>query len=221
MAEVPLSLTELSGDEGPEERERSEQTLPAAPSQDIAAIVRGELARAQAEWAEQLRQTQDELRTEKARWQDVRRAMTGKPDDTADPDTVFFRSPTEQLQALRQDITRELRAEYQAEQKRASFWRGFYDENPELEGLQEFVDITMARHPELADMPVSKGSEVLAQKTREMVLQATQKVRRATGSGNEVQFERGGRRRGRQEEPEEAPTSLAAELKLLKGGQAS
>jgi hypothetical protein len=68
-------------------------------------------------------------------------------------------------------VAKQLRAEYQQDRGRTEFWSGFYDRHSDLRNDRDLVELILDRNlKDLADMPVEKGYDRLAELTRERIL---------------------------------------------------
>ena len=76
--------------------------------------------------------------------------------------------------SIRDEITSELTSTYKRDQGERDFWGDFYKSNDDLKADDDLVKATLQKHlAELADLPVAKASERLAELTRERIMRYT------------------------------------------------
>jgi len=96
---------------------------------------------------------------------------------TADPDwdNLLFNNPKEAMKLhakmVREEVTKELRADYQRDQGTKAFWDKFYAKNKDLKDDHDLVEVTLNTHlPDLANIPTDDAMEKLSELTRERIL---------------------------------------------------
>ena len=130
--------------------------------------------------AERLEREVRELKAENARIANrippAQVQATPEPEEEeVDWDNLIFTDPKKALdltaERVRREVTRELRGEYQREQSTTRFWTEFYKKNDDLKADKDIVEMMLSKHmADLADVPVDKAMEKLADLTRERVM---------------------------------------------------
>lgn len=125
----------------------------------------------------------DELRLKLSRTEGELAALRTpkqKPAAPAEPDweELLFTDPKQAVSLLKKTIRDEVVGEvtnsYKKDQGEKDFWNGFYKANDDLKDDDDLVKATLQKHlGELADMPVSKAAERLAELTRERIMRYT------------------------------------------------
>lgn len=98
-----------------------------------------------------------------------------EPEPEPDWEDLLYKNPKEFVkqhgQRVREEVTRELRGEYQAVRGEEAFWNRFYVEHKDLAEDDDLVRATLARHQaDLGDLPVEIAAKRLADLTRERIL---------------------------------------------------
>lgn len=76
--------------------------------------------------------------------------------------------------SIRDELTNELTTTYKKDQGEKQFWDDFYKDHGDLKDDDDLVRTTLNKHlGELADLPVKKASEKLAELTRDRIMRYT------------------------------------------------
>lgn len=137
-------------------------------------------------------------------------------------DADLFIRPTEFLAAfagkIREDVKREVRGEYTADQSQKEFWSNFYGENKDLAGHKQLVNTVMMEHKEeLAPLTVTQAKKKLAELTRGSILDIVKQF----GGDNKGGMGRervegstsGSGRKSAASQQDAAPSSISATIK--------
>ena len=125
-------------------------------------------------------------------------------EDETDWDKLVFENPKDAVRLIkeqtRKEIETRIKRDYDADQKKRTFWSDFYQKNPDLKDDKDLVELTMNQNlAELGDLPVEQASERIAELTRERI------VRYAGGrrTTKKVEVEGSSRETGREPEPDD------------------
>jgi hypothetical protein len=131
------------------------------------------------------KQTPDEVAALKADLEDLRRrippaspAPAPAPkteDDEPDWDKLLYDDPKAAMrlhgERVAAKVKQELTATYQREKGQETFWKNFYDKNKDLKNDHDLVEVTLKGNlNDLANIPVEKAMEKLADLTRDRIL---------------------------------------------------
>ena len=97
-------------------------------------------------------------------------------EDEPDWDALLFQDPKGTLELygnrVAEKVKRELRGEYNTNESTKRFWADFDSKNKDLKGDRKLVEFVMQEHfNELANIPVDKAIEKLADLTRQQIMQ--------------------------------------------------
>lgn len=142
---------------------------------------------------------------------------TIQPAKQAEPDinTLWFENPAKAQEIIEQRIYQKVTGEYQRDQATRQFFDGFYRANDDLRGDEWLVNAVFSESfGDIADMPISKAQEKLAELTRERILKLTRKAKvneEPTRSRAAMVEPASGERTPRRvkEEEDEGPKSMA------------
>jgi hypothetical protein len=131
------------------------------------------------EWKKELRAMEQKL----ARLEGENAALRApkappKKEEEPDWEELLFTDPKQAVSLLkktiREEITSEVTSAYKKDQGERDFWGSFYKEHDDLKDDDDLVKATLTKHlSELADLPVKKASERLAELTRERIMRYT------------------------------------------------
>jgi hypothetical protein len=103
-----------------------------------------------------------------------RKEKKDEPPET-DWDNLLFTKPKDAVAQIKkeakEEVQREMRAEYQKDQGTRKFWADFYTSNPDLKQDDDLVQLVLAGSmSELANIPVTQAIKKLGDLTRERIL---------------------------------------------------
>lgn len=106
--------------------------------------------------------------------QSNQRPQDPAPGPADDPDLPFFESPSRAIkqfgQTLRQELTQELRQQYQIEREREAWWGHFYRDNPQFVGKEAVVNAVLVQSFDaIKDLPGPQARQKLAESINELV----------------------------------------------------
>lgn len=154
----------------------------------------------------QLAELTNELRTVRAQKPEkVDDEKAKKPKDWAE---AFYKDPNKAIADLRkeihEEITGQLRSEYQGAQGEQQFWSAFYSEHPDLKEDDDLVKLTLQNNrATLGNLPVEKAAAKLADLTRDRILRYGGKDTREADRKRPFTEGGGGGKPPKREEPEE------------------
>lgn len=144
-----------------------------------------------------------------------------KNEDDIDWEELLYKDPKKALelhgQRVAQQVTTQIRNEYQKEKGTEKFWNGFYEKHKDLKADHDLVDMTLkANLNTLANIPIDEAMEKLADLTRTRIM-------RYAGNkapGKKVRVEGSDPPRPKKEEvPSDKPSSLSDIIKARKSSR--
>lgn len=99
----------------------------------------------------------------------------GNTPPETDWDNLLFTKPKDAVAQIKkeakEEVQREMRAEYQKDQGTRKFWADFYTANPDLKEDGDLVELVLAgQMSQLANIPVNQAIKKLGDLTRERIL---------------------------------------------------
>lgn len=131
------------------------------------------------DWKKELRALEQKLARTEGELAALRQPKQ-KPKAEPEPDweELLFTDPKQAVallkKTIRDEVVGEVTSSYKKDQGERDFWGDFYKAHDDLKEDDDIVKATLQKHlGELADLPVKKASERLAELTRERIMRYT------------------------------------------------